>query len=48
MSTGRRHGGIIVSDQVQVGVIVRRLLKLLSVRSATDMQDRLEFLSNWR
>jgi hypothetical protein len=48
MSTGRHHGGIIVSDQAQVGVIVRRLLKLLNIRSATDMQDRLEFLSNWR
>jgi hypothetical protein len=42
------HTGIIVSNQGSVGVITRRLLKLLDARSATDMQDWLEFLSNWR
>jgi len=45
---GRHHAGIIVSNQVQVGVIVRRLLKLLNTRSAADMQDWLEYLSHWR
>jgi hypothetical protein len=48
MSTGKHHAGIIVSDQLQVGVIVRRLLKLLTSLSATDMHDRLEYLGNWR
>ncbi len=48
LSTGRPHAGIIVSNQVQIGVIVRRLLKLLDVRSAPEMQDWLEYLSNWR
>jgi len=48
VSTGRRHGGVIVSDQLQVGAILRRLLKLLNTRSAADMQDWLEYLSNWR
>jgi hypothetical protein len=48
LSTGRRHAGIIVSDQTPIGVIVRRLLKLLNARSAAEMQDWLEYLSNWR
>jgi len=37
LSTGRHHAGIIVSEQAQVGVIVRRLLKLLNARSAAEM-----------
>ncbi|NJN93643.1 MAG: DUF5615 family PIN-like protein [Anaerolineales bacterium] len=48
LAVGRHHAGIIVSDQAQIGVIVRRLLKLLNARSAAEMQDRLEYLSNWR
>ncbi|MCI0394905.1 MAG: DUF433 domain-containing protein [Chloroflexi bacterium] len=48
LSEGQSHAGIIVSDQLQVGLILRRLLKLLDARSAADMQNRLEFLSNWK
>lgn len=48
LAAGRHHAGIIVSDQAHIGVIVRRLLRLLNARSATEMQDRLEYLSNWR
>jgi hypothetical protein len=48
LSADRHHAGIIVSAQLQVGVILRRLLKLLAARSATDMRDWLEYLSNWR
>lgn len=44
----RHHAGIIVSDQVHVGQIVRRLLKLLDARSAEEMENWLEFLSNWK
>ena len=47
VSSGRHHAGIIVSDQAQVGVVLRRLLRLLHERSATDMNDWLEYLSNW-
>jgi hypothetical protein len=47
LSTGRHHTGIIVSDQLQVGAILRRLLELLANRSADDMKDWLEYLSNW-
>ncbi len=48
LANGQHHSGIIVSDQLETGVILRRLLKLLNVRSSAEMQDRLEFLSNWR
>jgi hypothetical protein len=48
LSENRHHAGIIVSDQVQIGLIVRRLLKLLHGRSAEEMRNWLEFLSNWR
>jgi hypothetical protein len=47
-SSARHHAGIIVSDQIQIGVLVKRLLKLLNTRTAADMQDCLEYLSNWR
>ncbi len=42
------HSGIIVSDQLEISVVIRRLLRLLDGRSAEDMRDWLEFLSNWR
>lgn len=48
MSENRHHAGIIVSDQLQVGVLIRRLLKLLNTRSSTDMENWLEYLGNWR
>jgi hypothetical protein len=48
LAGGRHHAGIIVSDQLETGVLVRRLLKLLDALSLEDMQDRLEFLSTWR
>jgi hypothetical protein len=48
LQSGRSHSGIIVSDQAEIGVVIRRLLKLLDARSAEDMTNRLEFLRNWR
>lgn len=45
---GRFHSGIIISNQLETGVLVRRLLRLLQSRSAEDMVNWLEFLSNWR
>jgi len=48
LSRSQHHAGIIVSDQVQVAVILRRLLRLLNTRSSADMQDWLEYLSNWQ
>ena len=48
LSTGRHHAGIIVSDQAPVGVLVRRLLKLMSARSTVDLRDEMVYLSTWR
>lgn len=47
-TNNREHAGIIVSDQIQVGLLMRRLLKLIGTVSAAEMHNRLEFLSNWR
>jgi len=47
LSRDRHHAGIIVSDQVGTGIVIRRLLRLIDAKSASDMQDWLEFLSNW-
>lgn len=48
LTNNDHHAGIIVSDQLETGVIVRRLLKLYHARSAEAMKDWLEFLSTWR
>ena len=45
---GKSHAGIVVSDQLETGVVVRRLLKLLAARSAEEMCNQFEYLSNWR
>jgi hypothetical protein len=42
------YSGIIVSDQLETGVLLRRLMKLMDSKSASDMRDWLVFLSNWR
>jgi hypothetical protein len=48
LRNNKHHAGIIVSDQVGIGVILRRLLRLIDQKSADEMTDWLEFLSNWR
>jgi hypothetical protein len=48
LQQGRQHAGIIVSDQLEIGVVLRRLLKLIDSLSSEDMTNRLEFLGNWR
>jgi hypothetical protein len=40
----REHYGIFVSPQLPIGEILRRTLLILSVNSAEQMQNRLEFL----
>lgn len=47
LNNGQSHSGIIVSDQVETGVVMRRLLRLIDAKPASDMHDWLEFLSNW-
>ncbi len=48
LNAGRPHAGIVVSDQLETGIVVRRLLKLLAARSAEEMRNQFEYLSNWR
>ncbi len=45
----KSHAGIILAHQRQfsVGGQMRRLLRLIGTMSAEEMQDRLEFLSDW-
>lgn len=48
VQAGKHHAGIVVSDQLQVDLLTKRLLRLLDAKTGTEMQDWLEFLSNWR
>jgi predicted nuclease of predicted toxin-antitoxin system len=47
MERGLSHKGIIVAKQVSIGEVIRRLLRLAAELTAEDMEDRLEYLSNW-
>ena len=49
LSKGATHSGIILAPQRQYGIggRIRRILKLVSGKSAEEMQDRVEFLSDW-
>lgn len=48
LNQGKSHAGIVVADQLPVGVTLRRLLTLLDGKTAEEMNSWLEFLSNWR
>ncbi|MCI0391261.1 MAG: DUF5615 family PIN-like protein [Acidobacteria bacterium] len=49
LTQGRSHGGIILAKQqvYSVGELMRRLLKLIAMKSAEEMTDRIEFLHDW-
>ena len=49
LSQGRTHAGVILAAQQRysVGERIRRLQKLIAARSAEEMNNRLEFLSDW-
>jgi hypothetical protein len=49
LARGEPHSGIILAPQQRysVGEQLRRLLHLLSKRTAAEMRDRLEYLSAW-
>lgn len=49
LAIDRSHAGIILIAQQRypVGDQMRRLLKLVAVRSAADMRNHVEFLSAW-
>ena len=49
LASGNNHSGIVISRQqlYSVGEQMRRLLKLAARRTAEDMHNQLEFLSDW-
>jgi hypothetical protein len=48
MTLKRSHGGIILSDQLTIGVLLRRLMRLHFSLTSDDMKNRLEYLSTWK
>lgn len=48
-STGLDHAGIILAQQQQfsVGELMRRLLRLMAIKTGESMHNHLEFLSVW-
>jgi hypothetical protein len=46
---GRVHAGMLLARQqhYSVGEQMRRVLKVMALRSAVDMRNRVEFLSAW-
>jgi predicted nuclease of predicted toxin-antitoxin system len=48
MKIGRPHAGIILSDQLPIGIILRRLMRLYYSVNLEDMKNRLEYLSAWK
>ena len=46
---GKNHSGIIIGDQGRFGIgeEMRRILRITEAISAEEMQDNIEFLSNW-
>lgn len=49
LTQGKSHSGMVLAPQQQysIGERIRRLLKLVAAESAENMQDRVEFLSDW-
>lgn len=49
LAQGKSHAGIIIARQKRysVGQQMRRLLKLITAKSAEEMKNRVEFLSAW-
>ncbi|GJQ48171.1 DUF5615 family PIN-like protein [uncultured Candidatus Kuenenia sp.] len=48
LRNGKEHAGIILSDQLPVGILLKRFMKLWFSLNDIDTRSRLEFLSNWR
>jgi Domain of unknown function (DUF5615) len=48
LERGDSHAGIILGQQnFSVGAQMRRLLRLISAKSAEEMQNQIEFISAW-
>lgn len=50
VTAGRAHAGIVFGDQQRfsVGEQMRRLLRIIALRSAEEMRNGYEFLSAWQ
>ena len=46
--TNGKHFGIIVSEQTSISILLKRILKLLSQNSATDINGNLIWLNNYK
>lgn len=44
----KKHWGIIVSSQLNFKETLKRILKLLNRKSASDLENNIEFLNNWK
>jgi hypothetical protein len=47
LTSGRHHCGIVVSNQRPINILLKKLLNLARSLTREEMQDRLEFLSQW-
>ena len=48
MNMKKQHAGIILSDQLTIGLLLRRLMRLHFSLNTEDMINRLEYLSSWK
>jgi len=48
LQNSKEHSGIILSDQLPIGILLRRFMRLWFSVSAEDIKNRFEFLSNWK
>jgi hypothetical protein len=48
MRNGKSHAGIVLSDQLPIGVILRRLMKLYYSLKPEDIKNTLEYLGTWK
>ena len=48
MSKKKTHQGIILSDQLAIGTVLRRLMKLYFALTKREMLNRLEYLGSWK
>ena len=44
----KSHHGIILSDQLTVSMVLRRLMRMYFSLTSEDMKNRLEYLSAWK
>lgn len=48
MTFGNSHSGLILSDQLPTGIVLRRLMRLYFSLTSDDSKNRLEYLGTWK